>query len=86
MQLTCRSQWCAEGLEVFGDDVKSLLIDLYYYFKRSAAECEDLRDVQIKFGLPEHVLLRHVNKYHHRKYFPAIQEKEKSFFLKWPGV
>ncbi|XP_071033143.1 uncharacterized protein [Parasteatoda tepidariorum] len=50
----------AKGLDGFGADVESLLIDLYYFFKRSAAQSENLANIQSRFEFPEHVLLRHV--------------------------
>ena len=51
----------AKGLENFCGDVEGLVIDLYYFFKRSATQSEKLREMQVKLGLPEHVLLRHVD-------------------------
>lgn len=49
------------GLNEFGGDVESLAIDLYYFFKRSAVQSEDLKKLQLELGLADHVFLRHVN-------------------------
>lgn len=51
----------AYGLNVFGADVESLIVDIYYFFKRSALQSEKVRELQVKLGLPEHVFLRHVS-------------------------
>lgn len=51
----------AKGLENFCGDIEGLIIDLHYFFKRSATQSEKLREMQVKLGLPEHVLLRHVD-------------------------
>lgn len=51
----------ARGLDAFGGDVESLVIDIYLFFKRSAVQSEELKKLQIHMGLPEHFFLRHVN-------------------------
>ena len=51
----------AKGIENFGIDVEDLLVELHYFFKRSAVHSEELRELQVKLGLPEHVLIRHVD-------------------------
>lgn len=47
------------GLNVFSGDVETLLIDIYYFFKHSAAQSEDFNTIQKQMGLSERVLLRH---------------------------
>jgi hypothetical protein len=49
-----------KGLEVFGHDAETLSIELYYWFKQSAARREDLKFELITADMEEHYLIRHV--------------------------
>ena len=47
-------------LESYGEDIEILCIDLFYFFKLSAARREDFLKIQQKLDLGEIVFLRHV--------------------------
>ena len=47
-------------LESYGEDIENLCIDLFYFFKLSAARREDFLKIQQKLVLGQVVLLRHV--------------------------
>lgn len=49
------------GVDVFDSDFETLLIDLYYFFKRSAVQSHDYSQLQVSLGIPNHVFQRHVN-------------------------
>ena len=48
-----------KGLESYGEDIENLCIDLFYFFKLSAAR-RDFLKIQQKLDLDEVVFLRHV--------------------------
>jgi hypothetical protein len=50
-----------KSISAFGDDAERLTIELFYWFKRSAARREDFRDVQIDLDLDDNFLIRHVS-------------------------
>lgn len=37
------------------------IVDVYYFFKTSAAQCDSMKAEQKVLGLPENVLLRHLS-------------------------
>ena len=49
-----------KGLESYGEDIENLCIDLFYFFKLSAARREDFLKIQQKLDLDEVVFLGHV--------------------------
>ena len=50
-----------EGLGVFGTEAENLCLELYYWFKCSAARKEDFKSVQIELDLDENFILRHIS-------------------------
>jgi hypothetical protein len=50
-----------KSISALGDDAERLTIELFYWFKRSAARREDFRDVQIDLNLDDNFLIRHVS-------------------------
>ena len=51
----------AKGPQVFGNELSELVIDIYTWFKLSAARREDYESVQENLGLPNHKFLKHVD-------------------------
>lgn len=51
----------AKGINAFGDNVESALLDAYHFFKNSAVRSATLKTNQKCLGLPDGVLLRHVS-------------------------
>ena len=51
----------AKGLQVFCNEISELVIDIYTWFKLSAARREDYELVQEELGLPKHKFLKHVD-------------------------
>lgn len=51
----------AKGIEAFGNNVESTLMDAYHFFKNSAVQSAVLKENQRCLGLPESVFLRHVS-------------------------
>lgn len=51
----------SRALNAFGNDIESLLIDIYYYFKHSAVQSSDFRDLQQQMKVSEHIFVRHVS-------------------------
>lgn len=51
----------SRALDSFGSEVETVVNDVYYYFKHSAAQCGLLKEQQQVLGLPEAIFLRHVN-------------------------
>ena len=49
-----------KGIESYEEDIENLCIDLFYFFKLSAARREDFLKIQQKLDLDEVVFLRHV--------------------------
>lgn len=50
-----------KSISDFGSDAEKLTIELFYWFKRSAARREDFHEVQIDLELNENFLIRHVS-------------------------
>lgn len=51
----------SRALDSFGSEVETVVNDVYYYFKHSAAQCGLQKEQQQVLGLPEAIFLRHVN-------------------------
>ena len=49
-----------EGLKVYGQSSKQLVIDLFYFFKSSPCKREDFLDVEYELGFDEEQFIRHV--------------------------
>lgn len=49
------------ALNLFGSDVESLIMDIYYYFKRSPAQSDDLKNLQVEMDVAIHIFTRHVS-------------------------
>lgn len=73
------------ALNAFGNDIESMILDLYYFFKRSAAQSEDFKQLQLEMNITQHVFMRHLSSrwltlneslYRFIEQFPAL----KAFF------
>ncbi|KAL1438379.1 hypothetical protein MTO96_047997 [Rhipicephalus appendiculatus] len=51
----------AKGIDAFGSNVESTLLDTYHFFKNSAVQSAVLKENQRYLGLPQSVFLRHVS-------------------------
>lgn len=51
----------AKGIEAFCNTVESTLLDVYQFYKNSAVQSAALKTTRKCLGLPENLLLHHVN-------------------------
>lgn len=51
----------SEGLNAFGTDIESIIIDIYHFFKNSAVQSSDFTELQKQMDLPDHIFIRHVS-------------------------
>ena len=49
-----------KGLNEFGKEVEQFVIDLFHFFKASPCQKEDFNNVQMRLGLDDKVILKHV--------------------------